>query len=98
MYDSLTNGSQGEVLDFTYDKSGKIKYVLVKFDENESGRERRKLFNFEEKYPGQKITPIEIKETNFSLSKTKSNASSTDTALQFPLKLAYAATAHKDRG
>ena len=69
---------------------------MVKFDEQESGRERRKTFNFEEEYPG--ITPIELKETHFSLSKKKTNASSTATALQFPLKLAYAATAHKVQG
>jgi ATP-dependent exoDNAse (exonuclease V) alpha subunit len=94
--DSLTNGSQGQVIDFKYGKHGKIKYILVKFDENESGRERRKGFNFGEEYPG--ITPIEMKETTFSLSKNKTNASSTATALQFPLKLAYAATAHKVQG
>ena len=94
--DSLTNGSQGKVIDFKYGKHGKIKYILVKFDENVSGRERRKRFNFGEEYPG--ITPIEIKETSFSLSKNKTNASSTATALQFPLKLAYAATAHKVQG
>ena len=69
--DSLTNGSQGTVIDFKFDKNNKIKYVMVKFDESESGRERRKCFNFEEEYPGQKITPIEIKETQFSLSKNK---------------------------
>ena len=96
--DSLTNGSQGTVIDFKFDKNNKIKYVMVKFDESESGRERRKCFNFEEEYPGQKITPIEIKETQFSLSKNKTNASSMATALQFPLKLAYAGTAHKIQG
>ena len=34
----------------------------------------------------------------FSLSKKSKNASSTATALQFPLRLAYAATAHKIQG
>ena len=96
--DSLTNGSQGEVIDFTYNKSGKLRFVLVKFDEIESGRERRKMFTFESNYPGQEVTPIEIKESNFPLSKRKTSASATATALQFPLKLAYAATAHKVQG
>ena len=96
--DSLTNGSQGEVIGFEFHNDGGIKYILVKFDEKESGKERRKSFNFDKKYPGKDVTPIEIKETNFSLSKNKTNASSTATALQFPLKLAYAATAHKIQG
>ena len=94
--DSLTNGSQGDVVDFTYDKNGKLRFVLVKFDEYESGKERRKNFEFENDYPGQNVTPIEIKESSFPLS--KKTASATATALQLPLKLAYAATAHKIQG
>ena len=96
--DSLTNGSQGEVVDFKFSKKNKLRYVLIKFDEGESGKQRRKEFHFEEEYPGQNLTPIEIKETTFPLSKNRTNASSTATVLQFPLKLAYAATAHKVQG
>ena len=74
------------------------KYVLVKFDEIESGKQSRKKFQYENKYPGLNVTPIELKETNFSLSKKQTSASSTATATQFPLRLAYAATAHKIQG
>ena len=96
--DSLTNGSMGRVIDFTYDKYGKVKLVLVQFDEVLSGRERRKNSNTEKDYPGLNVTPIEILEKPYPLSKNKTNASSTATILQFPIKLAYAATAHKIQG
>jgi hypothetical protein len=66
----------------------------------ESGKQRRKNFPYDKIYPGLSATPIELKETNFNLSKKQTSASSTATAIQFPLKLAYMAlaTAHKIRG
>ena len=73
---------------FEYDKAGKIKYIMVKFDSKEIGQERRKRFKSEEKYAEQELTPIEILERSFSLSKKQTSASSTATAIQFPLRLA----------
>ena len=96
--DGITNGSQGTVIDFVRNKKGEIKHILVKFDEIESGKQRRKRFEYSNTYPGLNVTPIELKETNFSLSKQTTAASSTATAIQFPLRLAYAATAHKIQG
>ena len=72
--DSLTNGSLGTVIDFKYDMNNKIKYVLVKFDESASGRERRKAYNFEKEYPGQYLTHIELLEKTFPLSKHKTKS------------------------
>ena len=69
VYDGLTNGSQGTVIDFVRDKKGEIKHILVKFDEIDSGKQRRKRFEYSNTYPGLNVTPIEVKETNFSLSK-----------------------------
>ena len=96
--DGLTNGSQGEVIDFIKEKNREIKYILVKFDDIQSGRQRRKNFHYDSLYPDMNVTPIELKETNFPLSKKKTSASSTATAIQFPIRLAYAATAHKIQG
>ena len=96
--DSLTNGSLGQIIDIVYDKHGKVKLVLVQFDEILSGRERRKHSSIAKGYSGLNVTPIEILEKPYPLSKNKTNASSTATILQFPLKLAYAATAHKIQG
>ena len=71
--DGLVNGSLGTVVAFVYNKRN-IKYIMVKFDDIDDGKNRRKNFNFEEKYPG--ATPIELMEVTFSLSKDKGGASS----------------------
>ena len=74
--DSLTNGTLGEVVGFKYDKSDKLKYILVKFDEAECGRERRKHFGNND-YITQMITPVDIFEFNFPYSRSKhANSSS----------------------
>ena len=93
--DGLVNGSLGTVVAFVYNKK-KIKYIMVKFDDVEDGKNRRKNFSFEEKYPG--ATPIEEMEVTFSLSKDKGGASSCGTAVNFPLRLCFITTAHKLQG
>ena len=97
--DSLTNGTLGEIVGFKHDGNGKLKYVFVKFDEVESGRERRKQFGNDD-YINQLITPVDMLEFDFNYSPSKNSTSSSvqATCLQFPLKLAYAATAHKIQG
>ena len=91
--DNLTNGSLGQVIAFKLDSKAKVKYVLVKFDDPVSGKERRKEINFDKEYPGESATPIEIKEFEFTFGKNRSTASAT--AVNFPLKLVYSFTAHK---
>ena len=93
--DGLVNGSLGSVVAFVYNKSN-IKYIMVKFDDIDDGKNRRKNFSFEDKYPG--ATPIELMEVTFSLSKDKGGASSCGTAVNFPLRLCYSTTAHKKQG
>lgn len=96
--DSLTNGTQGTVLDFRYSSGSKPEHIIVKFDEDICGKERRKRLNIEALYPGQNATLIQMSEIRFSLSKTQGRVSSSATAIQFPLRLSYAATAHKIQG
>ena len=90
--DNLTNGSLGQVIAFKRDSKGKVKYVMVKFDDPESGKERRKEMNFENEYPGENATPIEVMEFEFTYG-DRSTASAT--AVNYPIKLAYSTTAHK---
>ena len=42
--DSLANGCKGKVLDFIRFPNGKIRYIVVEFDDPECGKERRKQF------------------------------------------------------
>ena len=44
--DSLTNGSLGQVIDFKHDSNGNVKYIMVKFDDPNAGKERRKQFHW----------------------------------------------------
>ena len=95
--DGLVNGSLGTVIDFVYNKEGKVKYIMVKFDDKEDGKKRRTNYDWvESKYPGQNVTPIEVMEWAFSQSKKKDGVHGT--AIQFPLKLCWAVTAHKIQG
>ena len=97
--DSLVNGSQGKVAGFEYNREGELTRVLVKFDEIESGRNNRNQLS-NPKYKNECTTPIELMEFNYSLSQSRHSkgASSVATVLQFPIRLAYGATAHKIQG
>ena len=104
--DGLVNGSLGTVIGFEYTytinrktgiKERKIQYVMVEFDDKDDGKRRRANFgHLVAKYPGVNATPIERMEVNFSQSKNKNGAQGT--AVNFPLKLCFATTAHKLQG
>ena len=95
--DSLTKGAFGEVVGFKFSDNEMVQQVYVEFYNKECGKERRKNFvTLQAKFPGKNVTPIELLEFQYSLS--KQNKSRTATAIQFPLKLAFAATSHKMEG
>ena len=94
--DSLTNGALGEVLGYEFNK-GHIQKVFVHFYDPDCGKERRKGFAaIQDKFPGKNVIPIDFIEFQYSRKKGSGNANFT--AIQFPLKLAFAATAHKVQG
>ena len=93
--DGLANGSLGQVIDFKFDSNKKVRYVMVKFNDPNSGKERRQKFETEKNYPGENATPIEMIEFEFTFGE---QSSATATATNFPLRLAYASTAHKIQG
>ena len=89
--------SLGTVVGFEYNKEGQIQFIMVAFDDIEDGKRRRA--NFDQvvaKYHGLNATPIEKMEITFSQSKKNDGAQGT--AVNFPLKLCYAITAHKIQG
>ena len=90
--DSLCNGSMGEVVGFKRTGNNKIKYIMVKFDKETAGKDRRRTYNFEE-FPG--ATAIDLLEQEFEQGKAYST---TATAINWPLKLSWGVTIHKMQG
>ena len=90
--DSLCNGSMGEVVGFKRTGSNNIKFIMVKFDKKEAGKERRRTHHFEE-FPG--ATAIDLLEQEYNQGKDYSTSA---TAINWPLKLSWAVTMHKIQG
>ena len=96
--DSLTNGAFGEILGFNFDNCGNIATVYVQFYDEKCGQEKRKNHTeLQRKYPNKHVTPLKKIEFPYCMSK-KQSKHNTATVLQFPIKLAFAATAHKIQG
>ena len=98
--DGLVNGSLGSVAGFEYYSKGEVRYVMVEFDDPNDGKKHRLSLrdDIQRRYPGKIVTQIERREERFSLSKDRDYASSGGVAVNFPLKLCFAATGHKVQG
>ena len=98
--DSLVNGSLGVVEDIVTDNEGKVKYIVIIFDDEKVGAEqRRRHANIAEKYKEKNGTPIFRQKVKYHLTGSggKPHAAKA-TVFQFPLRLAFAMTGHKMQG
>ena len=87
--DGLTNGSRGQLLDVELTEGGEVQKLIIKFNTENHGRHKRQKDPCK-KYPeGTYIEPVLFQ---YQL------GASTATIYQFPIRLAFAITAHKIQG
>merc|ERR1711954_167816 len=77
--------------------NGNPSKLIIKFERESIGTEQRKKnLEISQKLPGG--TPIEKVNFQYSISKSKKSPINTANVIQFPVKLAFASTAHKIQG
>ena len=95
--DCLTNGTRGEVVDVVRNPAGYVEKIMVKFDEQHQGRQKRETqSNLTLTFPG--CTSVERIMFQYSIAKKSKNVANTAKVIQFPLSLCFAATAHRFQG
>ena len=95
--DGLTNGLRGTLIGVETNNSNEISSLIKKFENPEHGKMKQNANpGLALKYPGG--TPIEKVSFGFSLSKSKRGSIATAKVIQFPIRLAFAATSHKIQG
>ena len=93
--DCQTNGQLGKLKDVIKTVKGEVKILIVEFNHEKAGRNWRSANpRLAAKYP--KGTGIERVQISYKM--TKSSTARNMTLVQFPIKLAYAVTAHKIQG
>ena len=93
--DGLTNGTMGTVDSFSKDKFNHLHTINIIFDNKSDGKKIRISPNHQH---SQDVTPISKLEFMFAIGRNQDPTSFKGKAIQFPLKLAYAATVHKCQG
>ena len=91
--DSLTNGVCGKIFGFIKSENI-VTTILVEFSNIETGKKLREKLGYASKYPNKSITPINMIEFQY---RGKGKVAS-GVVRQFPLRLAFGATAHKCQG
>ena len=95
--DGLTNGARGDLIGVIEDEKQAVSKLIIKFEVESFGNDkRRKSPGLLKEYPDG--TAIEKVNFSFSISKSKSSVINTANVIQFPVKLAFACTAHKIQG
>ena len=95
--DGLTNGAIGTLMGVVTNEAEQITNLIIKFENPLHGeRKRGARPDLSNRYPNG--TAIEKVSFPFSLSKSNKGGIATAKVIQFPVKLAFAATAHKIQG
>ena len=95
--DCLSNGTRGELVDVIKDSKGNPHRLMIRFDEECQGAERRQNYpGLSKKYPG--CTPIDKVLYQYSLSRKNARETNTAQVFQFPIVVCFAATTHKFQG
>lgn len=95
--DCLTNGTRGEVVDLVMNKAGHVEKIMIKFDADYQGKQKREgQAKLTSMFP--ECTSVERVMFQYSLAKRSKGVSSTAKVFQFPLSLCFAATAHRFQG
>ena len=93
--DGLTNGAQG-TLEKILEENGKVRYMMIKFENKNIGREQRIKFKFlNSKCNLDELVPIERVNFSYPLGNVEKNHAARASLLQFPVKLSWALTAHR---
>mgnify|MGYP001215842512 CR=1 FL=1 len=98
--DELVNGSMGTVVGFEKDSYGNVEFVIVSFDDTTAGKIQRQKYNWiSSKYEDRNGTPIALFEQEYQPGSRKGYTHAIRfKVIQFPLKLAWASTAHSMQG